>query len=474
MKRNIYLTVSVFCLFLLLLAKGCGSTGDNTPGQEVFTVSANVLYGYVNWSETGTALSGVTVSLKNASNSVVASTSTDSGGNYQIMGIYPGSYSLSFEKSGWATSSQFVTFLENSERKEVNVSLSVAQTFDISGMVVDKASPTVGLEGAQVEVNSTVAAFSNSAGSFTMKLSAGTAIVSVSKQFYTEFSFLLVVNSDGTTSPASMTIELEKNSGIIQGQTLNQATGNGANNILIDLVPSSTDLATPSSVLTATVAGVDGIFSIESQEGAYTLKATSDNFMPYTESINIIRDTTSSISITLSPTTTTITGTVRDKSNGNTIENAVITTDVGPGAVSDASGSYTITGLPQEVEVAIIVAKGSYAQTEISITPGKGEILRVVDATLELVPTAISFAGTVTFTSGYVESEFSAGAGLTVDIVQEATATSTGYFVLYFPGAEEDKLINFTGVVREKQSKKNLLVANYSFTNQGTAVITVP
>jgi len=62
------------------------------------------LYGVVTDAETGKPISGVHVSLwDTARTELIASTSTNRLGSYQITNIYPGNYIAEFSKDGYET-----------------------------------------------------------------------------------------------------------------------------------------------------------------------------------------------------------------------------------------------------------------------------------------------------------------------------------------------------------------------------------
>ena len=95
-------------------AKDEAGKEDPTPAQRSFTVLVDLspngsISGTITYTCNETGIAGVTVNLTNLTGSVIASTTTDSSGNYTFTDISPSDYTVNVSKPGFWSNSTSVT-----------------------------------------------------------------------------------------------------------------------------------------------------------------------------------------------------------------------------------------------------------------------------------------------------------------------------------------------------------------------------
>jgi hypothetical protein len=95
-------------LALLILAMACGGSSSATPTAPT-PVTTYSLSGRVSGRVTGTAAVGTVTAADGSPLSIRASGPLDKDGNYRLVGLLPGSYTITVEASGYLGKSRTVT-----------------------------------------------------------------------------------------------------------------------------------------------------------------------------------------------------------------------------------------------------------------------------------------------------------------------------------------------------------------------------
>lgn len=126
------------------------AAGDNTMDVSLMagvTPTTATLYGAVTDSQTGNPIAGITVTVDTKTQT------TDSGGAYQFSGLTVGSYTITFEKSGYNTETETLTLVAG--QNELNVQMTPvgagAGAFTYTSDVRTETLPASGNKGEGIK-----------------------------------------------------------------------------------------------------------------------------------------------------------------------------------------------------------------------------------------------------------------------------------------------------------------------------------
>ena len=323
------------------------------PGERVtgltFRLPANPgnVTGQITSVDTGEPLTGGNVIVRIFSNGVlVASTVTNSKGNYLITGLAPGFYTVEASANGFATNTTEVNVFSG-QTTTANLALR-AQVGQITGSVRDSdGNPITGIniqvklfDANQVLVQSILA---NSDGTFTfLNVAPGTYTVTATAPGFATNSVGVTVE-DGKT--ANITITLASLPAVLTGQVVNEATGAG-------IAGSSITVFNNAGVTLATgITDGQGFFTIGNlPAGSVIVTAAAQGFG--TNSIGAILtagETTNTV-LRLTPNPGRLTGRVTRADTGQPIAGAAInifdsTQALVATVLTDSQGNYTVATL---------------------------------------------------------------------------------------------------------------------------------
>ena len=198
------------------------------------------------------------------------------------------------------------------------------------------------------------------------------------------------------------------------GETQKSTLGTGDELGIASIYPTSTptptgsiagtvtdDAGTPNGIDGATVSTGTGQSTTTAGDGSYTLTdvptgsstvtAAADGYLGAADSTTVVENLTSLVSFTLAAVPTgTITGTVTDAADSNTIGGATVSTDTGEDATTDTNGFYTLTGVPTgERTVSVAAAGYGDASQDVTVTDG-GIAIADFPLTEQTVATSVS------------------------------------------------------------------------------------
>ncbi|HKD82716.1 MAG TPA: carboxypeptidase regulatory-like domain-containing protein [Candidatus Angelobacter sp.] len=294
----------------------------------------------------------------------------------------------------------------------VQMSTTAASNGTVTGTVTNTAGAPI--QGASV-VSGGNGAVTGSDGSYTLQIPAGTATLTAALGGYQSASETVTVTAGNSTQ--APTLQLAPiNPGNVTGHVVN-GSGTG----LAGAAVSADGLNT--------VTAADGSYTLNNlPAGAATITASLTGFSSATASVTVVAATTTTApNITLASGSGTITGTVKS-STGAVIAGASVGFGGGT-ATTNASGVYTLTGVPVGTVQLVASASGFTSVTQsVTVTGGA-----TVTSNFTLSPSA--GGGTVT---GKITNVSNGGAlsGATVSWSGGSTTTNTsGIYTLTNVGA---------------------------------------
>ncbi|MGM7702003.1 carboxypeptidase regulatory-like domain-containing protein [Pseudalkalibacillus sp. Hm43] len=326
---------------------------ENKVINFVLRVNPGTIRGTVTEQATGDPIVGANVNILDLNGQVVATTATNTIGNYFVDRLAPGSYTVSVSKVGFAKSMKGA-IVNADDFTIVNVALG-SSTGSVFGILRDEQGNR--LEGLEIGVRlldnkgllllSTVAS-PDSDFSF-LNLSPGQYLISISAEgFQSKVVPVTVVGGESK----NLDITLFRDSGRLIGQVINRDTLDGIAGASVMIKDAANIL------LTSSISDENGNIGV-------------DNLPPGTLFVNVSRDGfgTSSISIMVKPNETTERE-IRLTPNPGSVEGRV--TDAETGAPIEGANIQVLTGDETSVETLLTQADGRYLAPNLS--PGVYEL----------------------------------------------------------------------------------------------------
>ena len=281
----------------------------------------------------GAAISGATVSVTGG-----ASGSTDASGTYSLTGLSPGNHTLTASAAGYTTTSQAVSVTAGGTQN-LNFVLSPApSTGAISGTVTD-ASTGAAIVGAMVRESGGAATSTDASGAYTLSgLASGGYTLTATATDYDPGTLTASVTVGNTTQDVSFGLWPSTTTGGVGG-TLTSASGGLA-------IAGATVTDGGGATATSDASGVYTLTGLT--PGMHTLVGSATGFTTsLTKSFSIIGGINGKVSFSLtpSPTTGAVNGTVTSASSGMGIAGATVTDSGGASVPTNGLGLYTLTGL---------------------------------------------------------------------------------------------------------------------------------
>jgi M6 family metalloprotease-like protein len=383
----------------LPLANAAYPVGGNQSGLNFYLAPAPtyVISGTVRTgSATGPVVAGAKVAIAGKS------ALTTALGSFSIAGVYAGSYTLTISKTGYLTMSTPGYQVSGSQG---SLEFNLTPTYSMSGTVRAGATGPV-LSGATVTIAGK-SAVSTSYGTFSIAgIPAGSYTLTVSRTGYlTQTSTDFIVGGN----QSNVSFYLSPVPTYTVSGTVRQATGAVLSGATVSLGGKSS------------VTGSAGSFNIAGvPAGSYTLTVTRAGYHALTVTGYVISGDTGGVDLALDPLTYTLSGTVR---LGSAIGPALSGASVeiaGKSAVTGASGSFTIAGVPTGSYIVTIARDGYLTKQTSYAVSGNAASL-----TFYLVPRTYTLSGTVRQDS----ASGAVLAGATVAVAGRSALTgSTGTF----------------------------------------------
>lgn len=329
---------------------------ENRVVNFVLRVSPGTIFGKVTDQATGDPIIGANVNILDQIGQVIATTATNTLGNYFVDRLAAGSYTVSVTKNSYAKKTMGA-IVQTGELTNVNIALS-RSTGSIMGILRD-------VEGNRIEnivigvrildqkgllLQSTVAS-PDSEFSF-LNVSPGQYLISISAEGF-QSKVVPVTVVGGETSELDITLFQE--SGRLAGQVINETTEDGIAGATINIKDSANNL------LTSGISNEDGRFTVDNlPTGSLFVVAAREGFGTKAVSIMVEPNETVEATIRLTPNPGSITGVITDQGTGELISGAVIQlldgdcTEVATVLSQASDGRYLITDVtPGVYELAV-------------------------------------------------------------------------------------------------------------------------
>ena len=256
---------------------------------------------------------------------------------------------------------------------------ATVQPGTISGTVTDGATGSP-ISGASVSTGGRSTTTSAS-GAYTLTdIAAGDAQVTVAASGYaTEVRQANVAGGQTTTLNITM-----QRPGDVTGTVTSSQSGEPI---------SGATIGYPGGV---TVTDAIGHYSITGlPAGAHPLTFAATGYVSEDRTVSVTAGSTTTLDVPLAPTTTFVTGEVRDSVSGNVLPGATVSVDIGQTTTTDAQGRYRIDLLPGSYQVTAtaagyqsstgtaVINGGSYASLDFNLVPNAG-----TGSTVTFTPTA--------------------------------------------------------------------------------------
>ena len=217
----------------------------------------------------GNPLSGVSVSVPGATTVV-----TSPGGTYSVVGIFPGTHSVTYSKAGYA--SQTITVVVTADPATTTQDVAMVETVTLNGTVTVNGNP---LSGVSVSVPGTTTVTTLPNGTYTVGgISPGTHSVTYSKTGYDSQTLSVGVTADPatTTQNVAMVAQTVTVTGVVT------SSGNPLSGVSVSAPGATTVTTSPGGAYT-----VGGIFP-----GLYTFTYSKAGYASQTIAVQVTSDPT--------------------------------------------------------------------------------------------------------------------------------------------------------------------------------------
>jgi len=355
-------------------------TLEPTPGNIAGTVTN---------SANGNPIPGTKISVLSNS-TLVASTLTDPSGNYSIVGLAPGNYTVVANATNFNISAVGANVTANNTTT-VNFALTVTPG-NIIGTVRDAVTTSL-IAGAEIDVYSgqtlIASTLTDPNGNYQVQnLAPGSFVVTASKPTYQTQALGAIVTANATTI---VNFALEKNPGTISGTVTDATTTNPISGVNIQVFDRRI-------LVGIGVTDTNGNYTIPDLiPGQYTVIANAGStYRNASQGAIVFANTTTTVNFALQINPGTIAGTVTSSANGSPIPGTEISvfnnlTLMGT-AITDPNGNYAIPGLaPGSYAVVANAANFDISAVGAIVTANNTTIINFA-----LTPLTGKIAGTVT------------------------------------------------------------------------------
>ncbi|WWB87080.1 carboxypeptidase regulatory-like domain-containing protein [Priestia aryabhattai] len=402
------------------------SAGSPTVANIQLTSNPATISGTVTDSG-GNVIPNATVRVLDQNETVLGTAITDINGNYSVGNLPQGTLTIIASAQGFATQLTAVTLTPAQTLPNVDIQLT-ALVGSITGRVFNLATGQ-SIVGAITVVRTsggtTVIVDSGTTDQNGRYLIEGLApgsysVVATASGFGTTTVGALVQANDATTAD----LVLSPLTGTVFG-TVTNVNGSGitGSNIQVQVFTAT------GTLLKTLLANADGSFNvIDLAPGTYLIQVTAPNYATGVASVNVRANTTTSVSVPLTPNPATVTGQVVNSVTSAPLTGVIISVTDANGivvgnAISDLNGQFIIRNLPPNTIIVTATATqpgfGS-ASTSVPLGPGaNGNILLSLAPQAGLVTGAVRNAQTADLLQGATIQIFDFTRGLVATVVTD-------------------------------------------------------
>ena len=321
--------------------------------------------GQVMDATTSNPLSNVTIEVIQNS-AVVDSVLTDSSGNFAILNLAPGTYTVRATLATYQIAVQGAT-VQSSSVTQANFSLN-ASPGNISGQVTDAGSGAL-LAETEIDVLQgaliLASALTDNNGNYLISnLAPGSYTVRATLMNYETNLQSALVTASNTTS---VNFALTQAPGSVQGQITDAVTSQPITtaSVVVNILQSNI-------VVGSTLTDSNGNYVISGlSQGSYTLQIAAGNYQTTTQGISILANTVTTANVAMQPQPGTISGTITDQTTSNPISGAVVTIMQGSttfaSILTDTNGAYIDSQLAPGTYIVQVSAANYQTQTQAAI-----------------------------------------------------------------------------------------------------------
>lgn len=285
---------------------------------------------------------------------VVATTLSDHDGNYQLVGLAPGTYVIHVRAADYQSLSQGIK-ITAALNTDLNIAL-IANPGQISGTVTETTSGNP-ISGALVEVqrNGLVVAFgvTSSSGAYAISgIAPGVYSVSIKEKDHQSFLTGAIVLASLTTT---VNAELTLSPGTISGVVTNDVSGDPIPNavVTVDVGGTLVGSAVTNDVGAYLITGIS--------PGSYTIKAQAALFETLVQGAIVLPNATTISNFSLQVSPGSISGTVESEDTGTPISGASVDLKANGSVVATtltaADGTYSFEGVAPGAYSVLVSAK---------------------------------------------------------------------------------------------------------------------
>ncbi|MED4051937.1 carboxypeptidase regulatory-like domain-containing protein [Priestia megaterium] len=332
-----------------------------TAANDITVAAAAAITGKVTSGQTGLPLSGVNVELRNQSNVLISTTTTNTEGNYSFTQLAAGTYNLNFAASSFITATRTTTITAG-QTQVLNVILQ-PQPGNVTGTVLSQDGTPV--NGATIRLidqfnTITTTVTTNTQGQYTIpNITPGQYSLTASSSNFQSQSRGVTINS-GQTTVSNFT--LIPSPGTVIG-TITSSAGTPVEGAVIEVLDSG------SNVIATATSNAQGQYTINQlAPGTFRLRATAQNFQTSLLGFTIQAGQTTTQNIVLQSSPGTLTGTLTDAQTGNPLIAASVNVVNQAGvtiatATTNAQGQYAIANLAPGTYTVTFGQQGYASQT---------------------------------------------------------------------------------------------------------------
>ncbi len=356
------------------------------------TVQSYALTGTVTDASTTSVIAGATISVSPGTQTAT----TDSSGNYTLT-LPAGTYDVTASATGYTASTKTVNLTAAATQDFALVTAPVTVT--VSGTVSDtSANP---LSGVAITLDdgagNTFSGTTDGTGAFSIAGVTGNAtytLTAILGGFQDATATVPVQTTDVTNVAVTMTPVAAT---VTVSGTVSDATANPLSGVSVTLDDGA------GHTFSGTTDGT-GAFSITGVTASttYTLTASLAGYQDATMSVPVQTTDVTSLAVTMTPTPTSVivSGTVTDAASSNPLANVSLTLDDGAGntlsATSATDGTFSFTGVPVSTTYTLTATLTGYQDATQQVPVQTADVTSLTVSMTASTTTTWSVSGTVT------------------------------------------------------------------------------
>ena len=322
---------------------------------------------------------GVLITSRSSDGKYSYTTSTDNDGNFRISNAFPGTYTLTLSKTGYAIVAMADVLSIAGQETDAGILELSSDYGSVEGYVVDKNG--TGIENAIVKVGE-ISIFTDEEGGFSKTgIPVGNHVVSISKEGFTTWSLVQTITIESSKTTNLGTIKLASIYGSVSGQVIVNDSGS-VSGIHVSAV--SSDGKNSYSTLTDS----DGKYAFANMaKGSYSLTAKQSGYSDSTEYVTVAADNDTSVpTMTLVSKYGSVSGKVTLEDNADSSGVTItLTFSADPSivktTVSGADGTYIINNITKAGQYSVTLSKDGYVSNKnnmVSVELGQNQVVNDV------------------------------------------------------------------------------------------------